>query len=88
MRTTITIFALFTMFFGICTAQADDDRPPTHRERAKIEKVLQSNGFTRWKGIEFDDGRWEVDDAMTADGHEFDLKLDPTTLEIVKRERD
>jgi hypothetical protein len=64
------------------------DRAPTHEERAKIEAVLKQSGFTRWEEIEFDDGYWEVDDAIGADGVEYDLKLDPKSFEIVRKERD
>ncbi|MET0259377.1 MAG: PepSY domain-containing protein, partial [Methylobacterium sp.] len=45
----------------------------------------KKEGFTKWKEIELDDGFIEVDDAIGADGKQFDLKLDPKTLEIVKR---
>jgi uncharacterized membrane protein YkoI len=65
-----------------------EDRPPTPSERAAIEKILKSAGYTSWEEIEFDDGRWEVDDARTANGREYDLKLDPKTLKIVSRRAD
>ena len=54
-----------------------DDRAPTAEERARIESILQSEGFTRWDEIEWDDDEhWEVDDAVGADGRQYDLKLD------------
>lgn len=53
-----------------------DDRPPTDEERAQIESVLQAEGYTSWEEIEFDDGVWEVDDAVGADGARYDLRLD------------
>jgi uncharacterized membrane protein YkoI len=64
------------------------DRKPTTEERARIESVLREQGFTRWDEIEFDeDGKaWEVDDAVSADGRKYDLKLDPNNLSIIKRE--
>lgn len=66
------------------------DRPPTAAERAQIEKVLRANGYVSWDEIEFDDDEqlWEVDDARTSDGKEYDLKLRPGSLEIVSRRRD
>ncbi|PKP87815.1 MAG: hypothetical protein CVT78_05770 [Alphaproteobacteria bacterium HGW-Alphaproteobacteria-17] len=67
---------------------AATDRPPTPSEREAIEKVLKDAGFKSWEEIEFDDGHWEVDDARTADGREYDLKLDPKTLKIVSRRAD
>ncbi len=57
-------------------AIADDDRAPTPEERAQIEQVLRAEGYTRWDEIELDDGVWEVDDAIGADGREYDLELD------------
>lgn len=69
-------------------APALADRPPTAEERARIEAAVRAAGFKSWEEIEFDDGVWEVDDAIDADGKEWDLKLDPTTYAIIKRSRD
>jgi uncharacterized membrane protein YkoI len=55
-------------------AFADDEAGP--EDRARIEEV------------ELDDGVWEVDDAVGSDGQEYDLKLDPDTLEIIEKEQD
>lgn len=64
------------------------DRDPTPEERASIEEVLRAEGFTRWDDIEWDDdGYWEVDDAVGADGREYDLKLD-ANLAIIERKED
>lgn len=67
-------------------APADDDRPPTPQERAAIEAKLRAEGFVRWDDIELDDGLWEIDDARRADGREYDLKLRPGSLEVVRRD--
>ena len=64
-------------------ALADQKLPP--EQQTKVEDILKKEGFTKWKEIELDDGMIEVDDAIDADGKQFDLKLDPNTLEIVKR---
>lgn len=64
------------------------DRAPTAEERQKIEATLKTEGFVSWEEIEFDDGRFEVDDARDKDGVEYDLKLDPKTFKIVRRTRD
>lgn len=66
------------------------DRAPTPEERAAIEAKLQAEGFTRWESIELEDDEsvWEVDDAVGADGREYDLELRFGTLEIVKRDAD
>ena len=76
---------LFVSTLGLGAVPALADRPPSDVERTEIEKVLKSDGFVSWEEIAFDDGRWEVDDARTGSGQEYDLKLDPGTLAIVKR---
>jgi hypothetical protein len=64
------------------------DRPPSPQERSRIETTLRNEGFTRWGKIEFDDEEdvWEVDNAHASDGHKYDLRLHPDTLEIITRE--
>ncbi|BAU90525.1 PepSY domain-containing protein [Methylorubrum rhodesianum] len=64
-------------------ALADQKLPP--EQQTKVEDILKKEGFTKWKEIELDDGMIEVDDAIDANGKQFDLKLDPKTMEIVKR---
>ena len=63
------------------------DRKPTLEERSRIETKLKELGYTSWDEIEFDDERnaWEVDDARMADGRDYDLKLNPQTLDVVSR---
>ena len=64
------------------------DRPPSPQERSRIETMLRNEGFIRWGKIEFDDEEdiWEVDNAHASDGHSYDLRLHPDTLEIITRE--
>lgn len=66
------------------------DRAPTPEERAAIEAKLKAEGFSRWEGIELEDDEsvWEVDDAVAADGREYDLDLKPGTLDVLKRDPD
>ncbi|KQP95186.1 hypothetical protein ASF60_02245 [Methylobacterium sp. Leaf113] len=67
------------------TGSAFADRMPTPDEQTKIEAVLKQEGFTKWKKIEVEDDEIEVDDAIDANGKQFDLELDPKTFAIVKR---
>ncbi|MBA4209209.1 MAG: hypothetical protein C0454_06740 [Parvibaculum sp.] len=67
---------------------ADDDRQPTPEERAAIEDTLRGAGYTSWKDIEFDDGHWEVDDAIGPDGREYDIKLHPQGFGIIEVRED
>lgn len=71
-------------------APALADRAPDATERAAIENKLKAEGYTRWEEIELEDdgSKWEVDDAVHADGKTYDLDLKPGTLEIIKRDLD
>ncbi len=65
------------------------DREPTDQERVRIEEFLRGEGFSDWGPIELDDEAWEVEGAVSAgSGEGYDLKLDPTTLEIIERTED
>jgi hypothetical protein len=66
------------------------DRAPSPEERSRIETMLRNQGFTHWGKIELDDesDAWEIDDAHASDGHRYDLRLHPDTLEILTREPD
>jgi len=50
--------------------------------------MLRNQGFTHWGKIELEDesGAWEIDNAHASDGHRYDLRLHPDTLEIITRE--
>jgi len=73
---------------GAVAVPALADRPPTEDERAAIIEKLRTEGFVSWEEIELDDDGpyWDVDDARTADGKRYDLKLHPETLEILERD--
>lgn len=88
MRLILPALAAAALALAAAPALADDDRAPTAAERAAIETVLRQAGFVSWDEIELDDGLWEVDDARTAEGREYDLKLRPGSLEIVRRDPD
>ena len=85
---TASRWLLALAFLAVMAAPTMADRKPTAEERARIESVLREPGFTRWNKIEFDDDdeSWEVDDAVSADGRKYDLKLDADDLSIIKRE--
>ncbi|WP_439574110.1 PepSY domain-containing protein [Phreatobacter sp.] len=85
LATTFGIAAL--PMLAVLPARADD-RKPTAQERQQIEAVLRREGFVRWGDIEMDDGRWEVDDAVAADGRKYDLELSRQDFSILKRDLD
>jgi len=82
----IKLTGLAALALGVAfTGSALADRKPTPEEQTKIEAVLKQEGFTKWKKIEVEDDEIEVDDAIDANGKQFDLELDPKTFAIVKR---
>lgn len=80
------------LFFAIVAVMAVTasatlaDRPVTEEERAKLVAALQAEGCTGGK-MEFDDGKFEVDDARCADGKEYDLDFD-RDFKLIKKELD
>lgn len=83
MRVTTAALALALATTLAGTAYADEKLPAD--QQAKVEAKLKAEGFTKWKEIELDDGHIEVDDAVDANGKQFDLHLDKDTLAITKR---
>lgn len=63
-----------------------DGRAPTAEEASSLKSSLNSAGFSSWSKIEFDDGKWEVDDAVHADGKTYDVDLSKADLSIIKKE--
>lgn len=51
------------------------DRPVSPEERQHVGEVLRAHGFVSWSKIERDDGRWEVDDAVTGSGKVYDVDI-------------
>ena len=65
-----------------------DDRPATLEEREALEKVMSQQGCTGGK-FEFDtdDNKFEVENAVCADGKRYGIDLD-TSYNIIKKELD
>lgn len=77
--------ALAAAMLVLPTSQALADRDPTPQERIQIEDALRAQGFVDWDDIEFDDEAWEVEDAVTRDGREFDLRLN-WNFDVIERD--
>ena len=50
-------------------------------------KIARDAGLTMIREIELDDGKWEVDDAIAADGKKYDVDLS-TDYKIIKQKLD
>jgi hypothetical protein len=62
------------------------DRPVTDDERAKLVTALQAAGCSGGK-MEFDDGKFEVDNSTCADGKTYDLDFD-ASFNLIKKKPD
>jgi hypothetical protein len=79
--------AVAGMILAVPVSCSFGDRSASGAERSQVAQALRDQGFTRWDDIELDDGYWEVDDAVAADGNKYDLKLNQQ-FEIIERKRD
>lgn len=87
-RRSVLVATVGAAFIGALSTARADDRPVTPEERRQIEATLRREGFTRWGGIEFDDGHFEVADAIAADGKTYDLELSSVDFTITSRDLD
>jgi len=83
--TASAILASTALFAGVAFA---DGRPPTAEEATAVTAALTKAGFTKWGKVEFDDGKWEVDDAIGADGKKYDVDLSASDLSVLKQKID
>lgn len=74
------------IFLGLIlsTGAAIADRPVTQQESERLQEVLKEQGCSGGE-MEFDDGKFEVDDARCADGKTYDLEFDSSFQLIKKR---
>jgi peptidase YpeB-like protein len=60
---------------GIGASSALAGRAVTEQERTKLEEAVNAQGCSGEK-MEFDDGKFEVEDAICSDGKKYDLDFD------------
>lgn len=65
-----------------------DGRAPTAEETTAVSAALTKAGFSKWGKVEFDDGKWEIDDAIHSDGKRYDVDLSAKDLSVIKQEID
>ncbi len=73
-------------FAALTSSPAWADRPVTEEERARLVTLLAAEGCNGGE-MEFDDGKFEVDDARCADGREWDFEFD-RDFRLIKKELD
>lgn len=75
---------LGSAFVALVAGPALADRPVTDQERAKVVEALKAQGCSGGK-IEFDDNKFEVDDAVCADGKKYDIDFDQAFALLKKK---
>ncbi len=87
--TPIKIAAALVVATAFATGSAmADGRAPTSEEATAVGQALSKAGFSTWGKVEFDDGKWEIDNAVGADGKKYDVDLSANDLTVIKREID
>jgi hypothetical protein len=81
MNLSILVSAAFIL---AATPVRADDRPVTAEEGAQLVAALQAEGCTGGK-MEFDDGKFEVDNAKCSDGRTYDIDFD-ASFKLLKRD--
>ena len=72
---------------GLASGAALADRPVTDQERTQLVAAMTAEGCSGGS-MEFDDGKFEMDDARCADGKEYDLDFDTAFKLVGKDEED
>ncbi len=76
----IAVLAITAMTATVAAA----DRPVTEAERTSLVAALKTEGCTGGE-MEFDDGKFEIDNARCADGKVWDFEFDQS-FKLVKKE--
>jgi hypothetical protein len=74
---------LLSLAFIFSVGSAVADRPVTQEESERLQAALKEQGCSGGK-MEFDDGKFEVDDARCADGKPYDLEFD-SSFRLIKK---
>ena len=74
------VFAMSAPVFAGQDEVRDDPNVVTDR--------LHRMGFISWRYIKWDHGYWKVEDARRENGHQYDLKLEAGTFDIVRLARE
>jgi len=74
---------LISVAFILSTGSALADRPLTPEESERLNAALNQEGCSGGK-MEFEDGKFEVDNAVCADGKTYDLDFD-SSFRLIKK---
>jgi hypothetical protein len=72
--------------FALTSTTALAGRPVSDQERTKLEEAVKAQGCSGGK-LEFDDGKFEVDDATCSDGKKYDIDFDQA-FKLIKKKPD
>ena len=79
MRAVLVVTVIITTASGALA-----DRPLTEDEKTKITAAVAAEGCSGGK-LEFEDGKFEADDVVCADGKKYDLEFD-VSFQLIKKE--
>jgi Type I phosphodiesterase / nucleotide pyrophosphatase/Peptidase propeptide and YPEB domain len=74
---------VISLILILSTGTALADRPVTQEESERLQAALKEQGCSGGK-MEFDDGKFEVEDARCADGKTYDLEFD-SSFRLLKK---
>jgi hypothetical protein len=74
---------LISLVFILSTGTALADRAVTQEESDKLNAALKQEGCSGGK-MEFEDGKFEVENAVCADGKTYDLDFD-SSFRLIKK---
>lgn len=83
-------YALSATVLALMAAPALADRGPNPEELQKISAAMKAAGYVAWEEVTLDDDGpyWAIDNARKGDGTKWSVKLRPTTLGILRADRD
>ena len=84
--TKVSALVAATLVCGFSGFAMADGRAPTAEEKTSVENALKGHGFSTWGKVEFDDGKWEIDNAKHSDGKLYDVDLSKGELAVLKKE--
>jgi len=80
-------FAVTAVVFAL-SAPALATHDEVRDDPGVVADRLHRMGFIAWRYIKWDHGYWKIEDARRENGHQYDLKLEAGTFDIVRLERE
>jgi hypothetical protein len=77
---------LAAVSLSACASRFSEETPPANaKPLSEIVKSLEDQGYKDVERIKFDDNAWVID-ARQPGGKEIDLRIDPVSGQVIKKE--